>query len=51
MLVGTFAGSKVSDAKNLVKKEMIDKGEALVYYEPGGTVISRSGDECVVKCL
>lgn len=28
---------------------MIDKGEALVYYEPNGHVVSRSGDVCVVK--
>lgn len=32
MLVGSFAGAKVADAKNLVRKEMIEKGEALVYY-------------------
>ena len=51
MLIGTFAGSKVSDAKNLVKKEMMDKNEALAYYEPGGNVISRSGDVCVVSYI
>jgi leucyl-tRNA synthetase len=51
MLVGTFAGSKVADAKNLVKKEMMDKNEALVYYEPGGKVVSRSGDVCVVSYI
>lgn len=27
---------------------MIQSGEALVYYEPESTVMSRSGDECVV---
>ena len=50
MLLGNFKGSKVVDAKNMVKKEMIDCGDAIVYYEPGGHVLSRSGDVCVVKC-
>ena len=27
---------------------MIKSGDAIIYYEPEGTVISRSGDECVV---
>ena len=49
MLIGTFKGSKVTDAKALVRKEMLDSSEALVYYEPGGRVVSRSGDECVVS--
>ena len=50
MLLGNFKGSKVVDAKNMVKKEMIDSGDAVIYYEPGGHVLSRSGDVCVVKC-
>jgi leucyl-tRNA synthetase len=29
---------------------MIDQGDAVTYYEPGGYVVSRSGEECVVKC-
>ena len=49
MLIGNFSGSKVTEAKNLVKKEMIDEGDALVYFEPNGHVVSRSGDVCVVK--
>ena len=49
MIIGTHTGVKVSDAKGLVRKELIDRGEALVYYEPGGTVVSRSGDNCVVS--
>ena len=50
MTIGNFKGSKVVDAKNQVKKEMIDSGDAVVYYEPNGHVLSRSGDVCVVKC-
>jgi leucyl-tRNA synthetase len=48
MLIGNFKGQKVVDAKNLVRKELIEQGQALIYYEPGGEVISRSGDVCVV---
>ena len=32
MIIGNFSGSKVSDAKNLTKKELIDRGDALTYY-------------------
>ncbi len=32
MLIGNFAGAKVTEAKNLVKKEMLDRGDAAVYY-------------------
>ena len=32
MIMGNFSGSKVSDAKNLVKKELIDRGDAINYY-------------------
>lgn len=32
MLIGNFKGQKVVDAKNLVRKEMIEQGQALVYY-------------------
>ena len=44
MLIGTFKGSKVADAKALVRKEMLDNSQAMIYYEPGGRVVSRSGD-------
>jgi hypothetical protein len=27
---------------------MISRGEAAIYYEPENSVISRTGDECVV---
>jgi leucyl-tRNA synthetase len=48
MLVGECAGMKVCDAKPIIRASMIAKGEALPYFEPESTVISRSGDECVV---
>lgn len=48
MLVGDFKGMKVCDAKPLVRKQLIDAGLAMPYFEPESTVIGRSGDECIV---
>ena len=48
MTVGKYAGMKVSEAKPLLKKEMIEAGTACIYHEPEGKVTSRTGDECVV---
>eukprot|EP00899_Mesostigma_viride_P015955 jgi/Mesvir1/24360/Mv11033-RA.2 len=48
MLVGELKGMKVSEAKPIIKKKLIDEGHAIPYSEPERTVISRSGDECVV---
>eukprot|EP00736_Rhodelphis_marinus_P009844 Rmarinus@m.21894 len=48
MLVGDFKGKKVSEAKPLLKEQLIAEGKALPYSEPEKKVVSRSGDECVV---
>jgi leucyl-tRNA synthetase len=48
MQVGEHKGKKVSDAKPLIRKTLIEKGLAIRYFEPKKEVISRSGDECVV---
>ena len=48
MLVGDHAGQKVQDAKPKVQKYLLDNGGAVLYQEPEKTVISRSGDVCVV---
>ena len=34
MLVGSQAGKRVCDAKDVVRAEMIAKGQAAAYYEP-----------------
>ena len=34
MLVGKYKGRKVSEAKPLLRQEMIDAGDALPYSEP-----------------
>jgi leucyl-tRNA synthetase family protein len=47
-LVGEFKGAKVSDAKDKVRQRLIESGEAVPYWEPMSTVVSRSGETCVV---
>ena len=48
MLVGPYAGEKVSIAKGKEKQDMIDSGDALLFFEPESFVRSRTGEECVV---
>jgi leucyl-tRNA synthetase len=48
MTVGPHAGKKVSEAKPLIKDEMIAAGQAHLYFEPESKVVSRTNDECVV---
>lgn len=48
MLVGKYQGKKVQDVKKNIQKELVDSGDAGIYYEPEKQIISRSGDECVV---
>ena len=46
--VGDFAGTQIQKCKDNIKKQMVDRKEALVYREPEKQIIARSGDECVV---
>ena len=48
MKVGICAGKRVEDAKPLVRKQMIDEGTAVPYYEPEKEVTTRAGDACIV---
>lgn len=48
MLVGEFKGQTVQAVKPLIKDALIKSGDAVTYMEPEKTIISRSGDECVV---
>jgi leucyl-tRNA synthetase len=48
MQVGEYAGKKVSEVKPILKQEMIDSGDACLYFEPESRVVSRTNDECVV---
>ena len=36
------------DAKPIIRNILISRGDAISYFEPESTVMSRSGDECVV---
>lgn len=51
LLVGSQKGSKVCDAKTVIRQELIDSGDAIPYWEPESLVMSRSGDECIVAHL
>nr|CCA14882.1 LeucyltRNA Synthetase (Cterminal region) LeucyltRNA Synthetase (Central region) LeucyltRNA Synth putative [Albugo laibachii Nc14] len=51
MLVGPYKGKKVCDAKPLARQELLERGDAIPYWEPESLVMSRSGDECVVAHL
>jgi len=48
MKVGQYDGMKVSEAKPLVRKLMIDNGDAVPYYEPEKEVTARTGEACIV---
>ena len=48
MAVGEFSGERVQEAKTKIQQRMVEQGEAVLYQEPERTVISRSGDVCVV---
>lgn len=48
LLVGPYKNKKIQDVKKNIRDEMVNDNEAVIYYEPEKTIISRSGDECVV---
>ncbi|KAM3284485.1 leucine-tRNA ligase, cytoplasmic [Capsicum chacoense] len=48
MIVGEFSGMKVQEAKGLIRSNLLEMNQAVVYSEPEKKVMSRSGDECVV---
>lgn len=48
LLVGEYTGKKIQDVKKLLQNKLVEENGAVVYFEPEKTIISRSGDECVV---
>lgn len=48
LLVGEYMGKKIQDVKKLLQTKLVEANSAIIYYEPEKTIISRSGDECVV---
>lgn len=49
MNVGPYKGEKVDVAKPKIRDALVSAGNAFVYSEPEGQVVSRSGDQCVVS--
>jgi leucyl-tRNA synthetase len=49
LIVGEYSGKKVQDVKKKIQSEMVEAKHARIYQEPEKTIISRSGDECVVS--
>ena len=47
-MVGACKGQKVQTVKKTIQKLMVDANEAVLYQEPEKTVMSRSGDRCIV---
>ena len=48
MNIGSYKGEKVADVKTKIRDDLIEKGDAVAYFEPESKVVARSGDECVV---
>lgn len=48
LLLGPYAGSKVSQVKKIIQRDLVQSAHALLYFEPEKRIISRSNDECVV---
>jgi leucyl-tRNA synthetase len=48
---GKYAGMKVAEAKDAVKRELIESGEADVIYETSRTAFCRDGTKVVVSVL
>ena len=49
--VGKYSGKVIKTIKKTIQQEIIDSGDALVYYEPLSKVVSRLGDECYVALV
>lgn len=41
MVIGEYKGEKVQKVKKLIQKKLVDNKDALIYYEPEKTIISR----------
>lgn len=48
MIVGICKGEKVQTVKKKIQNLLVTNNDAVLYQEPEKTVISRSGDRCVV---
>lgn len=46
--IGEYKGERVQDVKDKIKNQLVENGDALIYFEPDKKVVSRSRDECIV---
>jgi leucyl-tRNA synthetase len=46
-----LVGKKVSEGKDVIKKDLITKGFAVSYYEPTGKVVCRCLTECIINVV
>eukprot|EP01012_Entosiphon_sulcatum_P061798 TRINITY_DN8766_c0_g1_i1.p1 TRINITY_DN8766_c0_g1~~TRINITY_DN8766_c0_g1_i1.p1 ORF type:complete len:1087 (-),score=221.84 TRINITY_DN8766_c0_g1_i1:64-3324(-) len=51
IVAGEFNGAAVKDCKPVIRRRMIEAGQAISYSEPESLVIGRSGDECIVALV
>jgi leucyl-tRNA synthetase len=48
LIVGPHSGKTIQEAKEIIRNEIFNSGDAFTYFEPERKVLYRSGDECVV---
>ena len=48
---GKFAGMSVPQAQEILKKEMAESNDAVLFYEPSGKVVCRCLTECTIKIV
>lgn len=48
---GACSGMSVQDTQKYLKKHLVEKGDAVMFYELTGKVVSRGLNECVVKIV
>jgi leucyl-tRNA synthetase len=46
--IGEYKGERVQDVKDKIKNQLVENGDAMIYFEPDKKVVSRSRDECIV---
>ena len=48
---GKFAGMPVPQAQEILKKELVESNDAVMFYEPSGKVVCRCLTECTIKIV
>ena len=48
---GKFAGKTVPETQEILKRELVESKEAVMFYEPSGKVVCRCLTECTIKMV